>query len=84
MGGEGRGGAGLDSCTVVLIPWSAGASLRLKSLPDSLYPTPAPASLKVHMTPHPGGHRKAKEVSCAEASLLSQVPKYRKRLISIY
>ena len=66
---EGRGGAGLDSCTIVLIPWSAGASLRLRSLPDSLYPTPAPESLKVHMSPHPGGHRKAKEVSCVRNEL---------------
>lgn len=67
--GEGRGVGGLDSCTIVLIPWSAGASLRLRSLPDRLYPTPAPASLKVHMTPHPGGHRKAKEVSCVRNAL---------------
>lgn len=68
-GGEGRRVGGLDSCTIVLIPWSAGASLRLRSLPDRLYPTPAPASLKVHMTPHPGGHRKAKEVSCVRNAL---------------
>ena len=67
--GEGRRGAGLDSCAIVLIPWSAGPSLRLRSLPDSLYPTPAPKSLKVHMTPHPGGHRKGKEVSCVRNAL---------------
>lgn len=50
---EGRGGAGLDSCTIVLVPWSAGASLRGLCLTVSIQLLPQNPSKSIWL-PTPG------------------------------